>query len=353
MKKKNNNSSGLSRREFIKATSISTIGLSFLGAMPSGLRESLTSNVLSKSRIVIVRNPKVVDENGIVDSALLKEMIQAALEKFGGEKSYSEFLRKKFTPNETMGLKINTLGLNSITGTNLTDHFSAFTTAIMDNLKDAGIKDENFIIWDRSEEELKSAGLQIQKEKGMVRVIASVETRRGEGGIGYTNEEFAVGEKKTQLAKILTEMCSTIINIPVLKDHGNAGFTGALKNHYGSISNAREFHSNNCTAPGIPEINMIPEIQNKQRLIITDALMGVFNGGPRWERKFMWPFGGVLVGTDPVAMDTVMLNIINEKRKSEGMPAISENVTKHIRLSKELGLGTNDMNEIDLVEINI
>lgn len=352
--KKKKSTAGLSRREFIKATSISAAGLSFLGALPSNFKKVLDINPGGvKSRIVLVKNPQVINQEGIVDSSLLSEMLEKAIMKYSDEKSAANFWKNNFSINEIIGLKINTLGLNSVAGTTLTNHFDAFIKTIIESCKKAGIPENNFIVWDRSEEELISAGLKIQKEKSKTRVLGCVDSRRGDTGIGYTNEEYPVGNKKTGLAKILTEYCDTIINIPQLKTHGNAGFTGALKNHYGSISNAREFHSNNCTNPGIPEINMLPEIRNKQKLIITNALMGVFEGGPRWERKSMWPFGGILIGTDPVAMDTVMLGIINEKRIKEGLSPVNENVARHIRISKEFGLGTNDIEQIELIEINL
>lgn len=354
MKKNSNSSKGISRRNFIKATSLSAAGLSFLGAFPANIKNLITQESSRiKSRIVLVKNPNVINQDGIVDASLLIEMLERAIMKYSDAKSASEFWRNNFNKNESIGLKVNTLGLNSIAGTTLTNHFDAFTNAIINSFSKAGIKEDRFIIWDRSEEELISAGYKIQKENGKTRILGCVETRRGDGGFGYTEEEYPVGEKKTRLTKILTEMCDSIINIPLIKDHGTAGFTGALKNHYGTINNAREFHSNNCTSPGIPEVNTIPIIKKKQKLIITNALSCVFNGGPRWDRKFMWNYGGILIGTDPVAIDTVMFNILNGKRKLEGMSPISENVAKHIRLSQELGLGTNNMNEIDLIEINL
>jgi uncharacterized protein (DUF362 family) len=353
MKNNSKNKSGITRRDFIKATSLSAAGLSFLGSVPLNIKHLIVekSNRI-RSRIVVIKNPDVINQEGIVNTPLLTEMLEKAIIKYSGEKSAANFWKNNFSTDKTIGLKVNTLGLNSIANTTLTNHFEAFTKSIIESFNKAGISEERFIIWDRSEEELVSAGFKIQKENGNTRVLGCVETRRGDGGIGYTDEEFQVGEKKTRLAKILTDMCSSIINIPLIKDHGTAGFTGALKNHYGSINNAREFHSNNCTQPGIPEVNTIPIIREKQKLIITNALSCVFNGGPRWDRKFMWNYGGILVGTDPVAIDTVMLNIINEKRKLEGMSPISQNVAKHIRLSSEIGLGTNDINEIDLMEIN-
>jgi uncharacterized protein (DUF362 family) len=352
MKNNSNNKLAITRRNFIKATSLSAAGLSFLGAFPAKIKDLIVQESSRiKSRIVLIKNPDVINNEGIVNSSILNEMLDKAIMKYSGEKSAANFWKNNFSKDKTIGLKVNALGLSSITNSTLTNHFDAFTRAIIESCSKAGITEDRFIIWDRSEEELISAGYKIEKEPGKTRILGSVESRRGEGGIGFTSEEFPVGEKKTRLAKILTEMCSSIINIPLIKDHGIAGITGALKNHYGSINNAREFHSNNCTSPGIPEVNAIPIIRQKQKIIITNAISCVFNGGPRWDRKFIWNYGGILIGTDPVAIDTIMLNILNEKRKMEGLPPISDNVAKHLRLANEIGLGTNNMDEIDLIEI--
>ena len=352
--KTKNEKDGLSRRDFIKHTSLSALGVSLLGAIPSSLKGAFLSDSVSvKSKVVLVRHSKVIAATGETDQIILDEMLKTAVTNFSGENSTASFWQKYFTPNDSIGLKVNTLGLTGISGSPATNHFQAITTSIIDSFRPAGIKDENFIIWDRSEEELVSAGFTIQSERGKTRVIGNVATRKGSGGVGYAEEELKVGDKTTHLSKILTEICSSIINIPLMKDHGAAGITGALKNHYGTINNARDFHSNNCTNPGIPEINLLSGIRSKQKLIIMDALMGVFNGGPRWDRNFMWPYGGILIGTDPVAIDTVLLNIINDKRKSKGMAEITESHAKHIKISGEMGLGTNKLDEIDFVKIEL
>jgi uncharacterized protein (DUF362 family) len=140
-----------------------------------------------------------------------------------------------------------------------------------------------------------------------------------------------------------------MINIPVLKDHGVAGITGSLKNHYGSIDNPRQFHGNGCTGPGVPEINAIPVIRRKERLIVCDALLGVYNGGPRWKRPYIWPYGGLIVGTDPVAVDSVVLGLLDEKRQSEDMERLGHRA-RHIQAAQELGLGNGDSSRLQLVQ---
>lgn len=349
-----NESRNLSRREFIKKSSLTALGVSLLNTIPGTMKGALLTNSSNqKSKVVLVRHLNVITAGGEIKMEILESMLETAITNLSGEKSSSTFWEKLFLPGDSIGLKINTLGLAGISGTPATSHFQAITSSIINSITKTGIKEDNFIIWDRSEEELISAGFSIQSEIGKTRVLGNVASRGGSGGVGYSSEELKVGEKTTHLSKILTDMCSSIINIPLMKDHGIAGVTGALKNHYGSINNAREFHGNNATNPGTPEINLLEGIRRKQKLIIMDALMGVFNGGPRWDRKFMWHYGGIIIGTDPVAVDTVMLSIMNEKRKIEGMPEISESNAKHIRISKEMGIGTNNLDEIDLVKIEL
>jgi len=66
----------------------------------------------------------------------------------------------------------------------------------------------------------------------------------------------------------------------------------------------------------------------------------------------VWPYGGIILGIDPVAVDRVCLEIINEKRKYEGKSAIKQEA-KQLQVSEELGIGTSNLNNIDLVEIEL
>lgn len=350
--KKNKTSFEESRREFIKKSSAGLLSAAFLGNMPLTFAESFSNSQTVKSKVVLVRNSKVIDAEGNVNIEILSEMIETALVNFNNGKSSADLWRKLFSQDDIIGMKVNLLGLNSISGSSSVNHYSAMINCVINNAAKAELRRENFIVWDRNNEEFAGAGLQIQKDNNKTKFYGSLNSRNDDIDSAFSNE-VAVGEKTTRISKILTDSCTALINMPVLKDHGTAGFTGALKNHYGTISNPREFHSNNCTNPGIPEINALPQIRSKQKLIIADALIGVFNGGPRWNRDFMWNYGGILVASDPVAIDRIMLGIINEKRQSAGMNIISENAAKHIRLSAEMKLGTDVLAEIDFKKIEL
>jgi uncharacterized protein (DUF362 family) len=111
-----------------------------------------------------------------------------------------------------------------------------------------------------------------------------------------------------------------IINVPVLKDHNNAGITFALKNFYGCIDSPSSLHANNCD-PGIPSVCSRDEIRSRVKLIIGEALFGVYNNGPAQAPQFR--LNSIFIGTDPVAMDLYALSQINTQRTSKGLLPIS------------------------------
>jgi len=337
----------LSRRDFLKKSGLAVMGVSCAGRLTS-VAGAGDAGEAARSRVVLVRHRRVVDSEGRIQQPLLEEMLDEAMTSFTGRRSIAEAWRKYFSPEDTIGLKVNANSARMLRGTEMNAHYRALTSALLSGCQRAGIEESQCVIWDRSEEELSSAGFTVQNDPGKVRVLGTNRGRREPGGIGFSRESFPVGEASTQVSRILTEICTTVINIPVLKDHGVAGMTGALKNHYGSISNPRTFHDNGCTGPGAPEINAIPVIREKERLIVCDALLGVYNGGPRWQRPYVWPYGGVVVGTDPVAVDSVLLGILEEKRRSEAMEQVGHRA-RHVRVAQELGLGVADPDNIQLL----
>lgn len=342
----------LTRRGFLQQSACGALGLTLAGKFAAGAAvPSVRSGPGQKSRVVLARHSKVIDAAGRVQQPLLTEMLDKALTAFTGRGTIADAWREYISPEDVVGLKINTLGLNDLRGSEALLHFPAMIAALSAGLNQAGVPDKNIVVWDRSDQELESAGLRIQKEPGRMRILGNNLTRR-EPGVGFHPDSHAVGDKTTRLSRILTDICTAVVNVPVIKTHGSAGFTCALKNQYGSIDNAREFHSNNCTNPGIPEVNKIPIIRNKQKLIVCDALLTAIDSGPRWRRSFLRPFGAILIATDPVALDTVTLGILDELRAADGLPALSGRIV-HLPLAEKLELGTNQSGNIDLVKLDL
>ncbi|MFC1724548.1 DUF362 domain-containing protein [candidate division KSB1 bacterium] len=301
----------------------------------------------------MVRNSKVIDRTGKVRQPLLQEMLDKAMTTFTGHNSLSDAWRQFVSEEDITGLKLNTNGLMTITGTEFIDHFTAVTSAVITGMKKAGISDKNVVIWDRSDEEMDTAGYTVQKETGAMRVLGTFEKRRGQTGIGFGPEAFKIGDTTSHVSRIITDICTALINIPVLKNHSSLGVSCSLKNHFGSIDNPGYYHSIMATKPVIAEINSIPVIRNKQKLVIGDALLGLYEGGPRWGRDKIIPCGSIVVGTDPVAVDTVMLDIIEAKRAALDKLPIGLRAQQHMKLAENLGLGTANRDNIDLLNIDM
>jgi uncharacterized protein (DUF362 family) len=226
------------------------------------------------------------------------------------------------------------------------------TRAVVSSCGEGGIEEKRFLVWDRSDAELVNLGYELCNDPEKTRIFGTYKHHRGADGIGFNPTQHPVGKKTTRVSRILSDICTAMINVPVIKPHTLAGVTFALKNHYGTIDNPSSFHFGACTDPGIPEINAIPVIRKKERLIICNALLALYKGGISWKPANAWPYGGIIMGTDPVAVDRVCLKIINEKRLQSGRGIIDKRA-RHIQLSAQLGIGVARLEEIDLVEIDM
>jgi hypothetical protein len=354
MKTKTNKPSGngaLSRRDFIKTTSLGTLVFAAAGNLPVKILDPFRSVSSTKCKVILVHHGDVVDEAGRIEQPLLQKMVDKGVIAYTGENTLADAWGKYFSADDVVGLKVNALGMADLQGMDYAQHFSAVTDAIASGLRKAGVKDENMILWDRSDEELVQAGFKINRDPKAIRVIGNKKQRRGSDA-KFNPKSYPVGKSSSRVCSILADQCTALVNIPVPKTHGSAAFTGALKNHYGTIDNPREFHPNSCTNPGIPEVNTIPMIRNKQKLIVCDAMMVAIEGGPRWRRRFTKAYGGILVGTDPVAIDTIAVKILDDLRAEEGMDPIAPRAL-HIPLSAKLGLGTDNPDNIEVEKITV
>jgi len=330
----------INRRDFI--------GQSVAAGIGAGLAaKSVFSKDVPKPKVIKVTHPGAVLDDGKVNTEIVKSMLERALCEFSGEKDVTTAWAKYIKPEDVVGLKINTLGLRYVAKTNYIDHFHVVNKIISDGLVKAGSPEKNIIVWDQKLKNMQEGGFTPGKTIG----DSAIQCICGRTD-GNDEKTFMVGDKPAYLYKVLTQQISALINIPLAKTHRGAGITGALKNHYGSLDNPNDFHDDNCCNPGIAELNTLEPIKNKTRLIIMDALFAVIDGGPRWSNEFIRPLNSIIIATDPVAIDRVMLEIIEGLRKDAQLPPATPKA-KHIKLAADLGLGQNDLQKIDLTEITL
>jgi hypothetical protein len=174
--------------------------------------------------------------------------------------------------------------------------------------------------------------------------------------VGYGEELVVSRSVGSRISKILSRQCTAIVNAPVLKDHNIGGMTLSLKNYFGVIENPNKFHGSNCD-PYVADLYMAPQIKEKNKLIICDAIKILFEGGPTdYKPRYTWNYNGLIVGTDPVAVDQIGLMLIEEKRASEGLPPLAAvgRPVKYITTAAdpEHQLGVKDPEKIKVIELS-
>ena len=228
------------------------------------------------------------------------KLLDKAMQAFFDCDSPVEAWKQVVRPGEVVGLKVNCLsGRGNSTSV-------ALVEAVAERLQQAGIARKNIVVWDRLNSDLEHAGFRPGARSGGIRYVGNDEA-------GYEEELSTFGSAGSLVAKTLTRTADAVINLPVLKDHGIVGVTMALKNMFGAIHNPNKYHPNGGD-PYVADVSALPEIRRKVRLTICDAITAQYEGGPSYMPQWTWPFNGLLVASDPVALDTVGWRIIEEKR---------------------------------------
>jgi uncharacterized protein (DUF362 family) len=322
----------ITRREFFKraaVTGTAIAGLSFLEKVTYGVPEVPAG----KSRVVVARNQALLAGDG-VDQKVAERMLGQAMAKLVGANSGAQAWKTLFKPTDVVGIKVNCL-----CGKGASTH-PEIAYAVVAGLKMAGVPEGNIIIWDRSSGDLAKSGYTLNKGEG-VRVLADD---------GDWGEAVRSGSISGRLSKIITEKITALVNVPILKTHGIPGLTCALKNHYGSFDNPGAAHGDGCN-PYLADLNALPQIKNKTRLIVVDAARPQCDGGPGLQADAQFDYHGILVSKDPLAADRVGLEIINERRKQTGRRELSVESLKWFASSARAGVGVCDLSNIELVNI--
>ena len=308
-----------------------------VAAMPAdGQGATITPVSIPANRVAIAQDSASVAGNAI-DAEAVDGLLGKALAKLSPVGDAGAALKALFGPSDVVAIKVNCLA-----GPPLSSH-PELVAAIARRLGESvGIAADNIIVYDRTAGELEAAGFgqQTAHYRSM-----------GTDQVGYDDEPTVSGQAGSCYSRIVSEMATAIINVPVLKDHDLAGLTGALKNHFGSIHNPNKMHMDHC-CPYVADVNCASHIRDKQRLIIYDALLVCYDGGPGYKPDATLAQGAVIVATDPVAADTVAFDRLEKLRQEHGLPPIAgtERAPQYIRIAAdgEHGLGVADLQRIEV-----
>ena len=328
-----------SRRDFLKeCLSGAVLGASGRMGLPAPSRPA--PGMITKSKVVIAHDDQLRDAASTVDSHRVLGLLDRAMQSLFDRDQPIETWKRLIRPGERVGLKVNTLG-----GRGLASNLQLIE-AICERLQEAGIKASDIVVWDRDTDEMERSGLHVSIGGNRVQCF-------GTDRVDYEQELAVFGSVGSRLSRILTQRCDVLINVPVLKDHDGAGVTLALKNMYGVIHNPNKYHPDGCN-PYVADLNMLPEIRNKIRLIICDATTAQYEGGPAYKPEYSWKLNDLIVSQDPVALDYTGWQMIERKRAERGLKPLERDGRKpHYIATAADGqhrLGMNDPARIAVVE---
>lgn len=284
----------ISRREFLRGTA----GLTLAAAAGLHLNVGAEEKPPVKTRVVLVRDGKVLDDKGKINADILGRMLDDAVTALLESKDAVTAWGKLLEPQDIVGIKSNE--------------------------------------WPslRTPPELE----QILKN----RVLSA----------GVAKKNISIGDRGV-LEDPVFQKATALLNARPLRTHHWSGVGGCIKNYIQFVPAPWEYHDEYCTP--LASIWNLPLVKGKTRLNILVLLQPLFYGiGPHhYDRSYVWNYGGMLVSTDPVAVDAIGVQLFKAKRREhfkEERPLTPPAI--HIpRADTKYGLGTSDPEKIELLKL--
>jgi hypothetical protein len=282
----------ITRREFLRKTGAAAI------VATAGMPLLAQGGVTKGAQVILIRNREVIATDGNLNPTILASMLDEAVVQLFDVKTPGEAWQLIFKPTDIVGIKTNVWKYLR-TPPDLEQTMKA-------RLKGVGVQEYNISINDH--------------------------------GV-LSDPVFA--------------KATALINVRPMRAHNWSGVGGCLKNYIMFTPNPSDFHPYSCIDLGA--IWNLPIVKGKTRLNVLLMLTPQFNclGPHHFDREFTWQYKGLLVGTDPVALDAVGLKIIEAKRRSffkEESPMRPP--VRHILAAEEKhGIGIADLNRIEIIRM--
>jgi hypothetical protein len=282
----------ITRRDFLRVAAGTTIAAT-LGSGISG--EGRTEPL---ARVVLIRNAEALGDEDKIKGEIVQMMLDEAVKTLLGTKEPLEAWKKLVKSSDVVGIKSNAW--------NRLPTPKELEAAIKRRLLDAGVPEKNMDIADR----------------------------------GVLNNPIFMN-------------ATALINVRPLRTHHWSGVGTCIKNYIQFVPNPSGYHEEGCSPLG--KIWTYPIVKGKTRLNILSVLTPQFygRGANFFDRRYVWPYKGLIVGTDPVAVDAVGAHLLQTKRiaffgedRALDVPPI------HIvAADKTYHLGVSDLSRIQLIKL--
>ena len=284
----------ISRRQFIIGASAAVLSTRL---RLSG-QETTAPIKSGKSRVVLVRDLNVLDENGNPKYAVVQEMLDSGIKALTGRPDPQSAWKTIIKPDDIVGIKNNRWPFLRTT--------AEVENSIKKRIIEVGVEEANISV-----------------------------------------DDLGV------LQNPVFQKATALINARPMRSHHWAGVGSLIKNYIMFIPEPITIHPDSCA--DLASIWDLPVVKGKTRLNVLVMFTPQFHSfGPHsFNPKYVWKYYGLMLGFDPVAVDATGLRIIEAIRReyfAEERPLNPP--AKHIAIAdSKYHLGTADPQKIELVKI--
>ena len=196
----------------------------------------------------------------------------------------------------------------------------------------AGIPQERVFIYSADERELYRAGFAIEREGPGIRCF------------GARSERY-----QGSMTRLLLPEVTALASVSRLSPHPEVGLAGALHNFVNSVTLDRQREAYADGGARLPVLATKHTFTSRMRLYVMDCVRPVYDL-PEGDKPQRWEYDGLLVSTDPVAIDAVGASLLQAKRREvAGREWPLDPSPTHIELAAtRWDLGTSDLDKIEM-----
>ncbi|MBN2529149.1 MAG: DUF362 domain-containing protein [Deltaproteobacteria bacterium] len=338
------NTAKINRRDAIKLTATSVAGATAAAALwvspnAAAADPAMRTTGTGPGHVVKVHMPGMrIGAYPHPDAA--RNMVDRAVTELTGESSVKAAWHRFISPTDKIGIKINCLGTRWVSS------MKEVVFAIVDSLRDAGVPNENMVIFDMFASNMMGGRYDQQPIAKKVRVLAHKD-------VGQYGDWVKAGPAKAKFTKLFLD-CDSVINVPPIKDHDLAGVTCCMKNvTFGCVEKPHINHD--VVNEAMAHLWALEEVRSRIKLNIIDGSTILYDGGPKANRRALVPHESIYATTDPVAMDTIAYELIENLRKQNGLRTLNEvkRGPHFLKMATNLGLGVGDRKDIRLQTVDL
>ena len=282
---------GITRRDFLRVAAGSAMAATLGSGVPGEARGE------AASKVVLIRSAEVLGGSDKIQEEILQTMLDEAVKSLLGTDKPMEAWKLLFKSSDVVGIKSNAWGTLPTP--------RELEAAIKRRLLNVGVADKNIDVDDR----------------------------------GVLNNP-------------VFQNATALVNVRPLRTHHWSGVGTCLKNYIMFVPDPSSYHDEGCSPLG--KIWTYPIVKGKTRLNILSALTPQFygRGAHFFDKRYVWPYKGLIVGTDPVAVDAIGAHLLQVKRTAFfGEDRALDVPPVHIvAADKKYHLGVSDLNRIQLIK---